>query len=101
MNESPPPPGGGSASQDWQELARREADGLVVRLDWCRPTNAVRIVVDDRRNDQQFELDVDAEDALAAFRHPFAYAAAHGTSRSALQDALGLTEHFEGATHVR
>jgi len=97
MNESPPPP----TSLGWQELAHREADGLVVRLDWCRLTDAVRIVVDDRRLDQQFELAVDAEDALAAYRHPFAYAAAHGTSRSVLQDALGLTEHFEGATHVR
>jgi hypothetical protein len=100
MNESLRPPGGGAASEGWQELASRDADGLVVRLDWCRPTNAVRIVVDDRRLDQQFELDVDAEDAGAAFRHPFAYAAAHGSSRSALQDALGLSTDLEGATHV-
>jgi hypothetical protein len=91
-----PPP-----ESSWQELASREGDGLVVHLDWSRSLGTVRVVVDDRRHGQQFELDVAPEDALAAFRHPFAYAAAHGSSRVALQDALGLSQELEGATHVR
>src|SRR4051794_664892 len=105
MNQSLTELGGDAAAQPagsrWQELASREGDGLVVRLEWRVPGDSIRIVVDDRRLDQQFDLEVAPEDALTAFRHPFAYAAGHGTSASALQDALAMSQQLEGAGHVR
>ena len=39
-----------------------------------RPTG-VKVAVADARLDEQFEFDVAGADALAAFYHPFAYAA--------------------------
>jgi hypothetical protein len=35
----------------------------------------VKVVVDDSKLDESFELDVPRADALAGFHHPFAYAA--------------------------
>jgi hypothetical protein len=75
---------------DWKELMRRDGDGLVVRLEWSRSLTTVRIAVTDLRAGQQFEVDVADDEALAAFRHPFVYAAGHGTSSDALRASLGL-----------
>lgn len=73
----------------WRELASREGDGLTVGLFWCKATNRVRVTVDDARADETFELDVENAEALAAFYHPFAYAACqrlagHATSAQSI-----------------
>lgn len=62
----------------WTELADRESDGLEVTLLWDEATGRVKIAVSDSRLDESFELHVASADALAAFRHPFAYASSGG-----------------------
>ena len=59
----------------WSELAVRENDGLAVSLLWNRATGRVKVAVVDAHLDEQFEFHVPGTDALAAFHHPFAYAA--------------------------
>ena len=56
-----------------RELGHRCGDGLDITLFWNSETNHVFIVVEDQRDGKAFKLDVDAADALDAFRHPFAY----------------------------
>ena len=64
----------------WSELALRENDGLAVSLLWHKATGRVKVAVDDAQLDERFEIDVLGADALAAFHHPFAYAAELGAS---------------------
>ena len=59
----------------WTDLADRESDGLEVTLLWSEDSGRVKVVVDDTKLDESFELHVPRADALAAFHHPFAYAA--------------------------
>jgi hypothetical protein len=65
---------------DWRELASRESDGLEVSLLWNPASDAVKVAVADSRLDHDFELHVPGADALAAFYHPFAFAASEGMS---------------------
>jgi hypothetical protein len=67
-----------TAINDWKELASRGADGLAVSLLWSKATDRVRVTVADERFDEGFDLDVPGAHALAAFYHPFAYAAVRG-----------------------
>jgi hypothetical protein len=62
----------------WTELAGRENEGLEISLLWSKSSNRVKVAVADARRDEQFEVDVAGEDALAAFYHPFAFAADRG-----------------------
>ena len=57
-----------------RELDHRTNDGIDVTLLWNPRTNHVFVVVEDQRSAESFELEVEAADALNAFRHPFAYA---------------------------
>ena len=63
---------------DWKELASRGTDGLAVSLLWSKATDRVRVTVADEKLDKKFDLDVPGAHALAAFYHPFAYAAGLG-----------------------
>ena len=63
---------------DWQELAGREGDGLEILLLWSKTADRVKVTVSDSRLDESFELDIASAEALAAFHHPFAYAADRG-----------------------
>jgi hypothetical protein len=63
---------------DWKELAARESDGVAVSLLWSRSADRVRVVVTDARLGTDLDFDVAGADALAAFHHPYAYAAALG-----------------------
>lgn len=76
-------PDGGAMSAScqhvtWSELAVRENDGLAVSLLWSRSASRVKVAVADARLDAKFEFDVAGADALAAFYHPFAFAAGRG-----------------------
>jgi hypothetical protein len=62
-----------SAGNDWRELAMREGDGIEVHLLWSKSADRVKVTVADAKFDEEFELDVAAADAMAAFNHPFAY----------------------------
>jgi hypothetical protein len=63
------------AITDWKELASRAGDGLEISLLWSKSADRVRVTVSDERFEERFDLDVANTDALAAFHHPFAYAA--------------------------
>lgn len=56
-----------------RELDRRFNDGIDVRLLWNERTNSVSVAVQDQETGESFEVDVDPEDALTAFHHPYAY----------------------------
>jgi hypothetical protein len=60
---------------DARELDARENDGIHVVLLWHPRTDEVTVSVDDTRTGRYFELPVERDRALDAFRHPFAYAA--------------------------
>ena len=62
----------------WTELASRGNDGLEISLLWCKSTGQVKVTVGDSRCHEAFELNVAGADALAAFHHPFAFAAGRG-----------------------
>jgi hypothetical protein len=66
------------AIDDWRELASRDGDGLEISLLWSKAADRVKVTVSDSRLDESFELDIAGADALAAFHHPFAYAAGRG-----------------------
>ncbi len=59
-----------------RELDRRRNDGIDVTLLWNPQRNRASVTVKDERSGESFEFDVDSADALAAFHHPYAYAAA-------------------------
>lgn len=63
------------ADTNWTELASRAGNGLEVTLLWSRSSGRVKVAVVDATLDDRFELHVAGADALAAFHHPFAYAA--------------------------
>jgi hypothetical protein len=62
-----------TSAHGMRELAQRSNNGIDVRLLWHVPSDQVFVVVEDTKGDS-FELEVDAENALDAFRHPFIYA---------------------------
>ena len=57
-----------------RELAYRAADGLEISLLWPVDDTRVLVQVTDTRSDESFELSVEADRALDAFHHPYAYA---------------------------
>jgi hypothetical protein len=59
-----------------EELDYRESDGIAVSLLWSRQSNRLSVVVDDRRAGESFALPARADNELAVFRHPYAYAPA-------------------------
>lgn len=66
------------AAKRTRELDFRVNDGLEVRLLWHPETNGITVKVYDAKTGDDFDLDVDATDAMDAFHHPYAYAASRG-----------------------
>jgi hypothetical protein len=96
-------PDGGATSASsqhdtWSELAVRENDGLAVSLLWSRATGGVKVAVVDVHLDAQFEIQVPSADALAAFQHPFAYAAGLDASFGLAGSPGGPHSTFERST---
>jgi hypothetical protein len=56
------------------ELDYRAADALEVWLFWAPRADRLFVVVHDATVEDYFEFDVDRDQALDAFRHPYAYA---------------------------
>jgi hypothetical protein len=76
---------------EWQELASRENNGLAISLLWNKATRRVKVSLADSRCDEEFEFDVAGADALAAFHHPFAFAADRGVCfGAALRESTDL-----------
>ncbi len=62
---------------DRRELDHRYANGIDVTLSWSPSSDALFVtLLDDAGED--FELVVEAHEALDAFHHPYAYAAFRG-----------------------
>ena len=64
-----------------RELAYRATDGLEVALLWHERENVVSVAVLDSKTGDSFELVLvlgNNENALAAFHHPYGYAAHRG-----------------------
>ncbi len=61
-----------------RELDHRSNDGIDVRLLWGPESECVWIDVRDERLGGSFTLEVEPGEALAAFRHPYAYAVTRG-----------------------
>lgn len=59
---------------DERELAHRADHGIDVSLYWNVRTNRLTVMVRDMRLGNDFEFEVEADEALDAYRHPFAYA---------------------------
>lgn len=57
-----------------RELDHRRSDGIDVRLLWSAEADRVWVDVHDDRLGGSFRVEVEPADALAAFRHPYAYA---------------------------
>jgi hypothetical protein len=76
--EGPPEPG--TMDQDTAELAGRQGAGIEVTLRWHRTSGELTVSVTDTASGASFELPVAADEALAAFHHPYAYAAAQGVA---------------------
>jgi hypothetical protein len=63
------------------ELAHRANDGFQIALLWSRADGRLTVVVDHTETGESFSLEAaSGHDALEAFRHPFAYAAAWGAT---------------------
>jgi hypothetical protein len=65
-----------TSANGMRELARRNNHGIDVRLLWHAPCDQVFLVLEDDAG-ESFELEVDAANALDAFRHPYVYADAY------------------------
>jgi hypothetical protein len=64
-----------------RELDRRRGDGIEVALLWHPRSGRVLIAVEDTRNSDSFEFEVEPADALPAFHHPFLYLAGGKSQR--------------------
>jgi hypothetical protein len=87
-----------SPAQGYRELSHRAMDGLEVFLLWHQPSNGVLVAVSDARTGGRFELDVPPGEALGAFHHPYAYAAARGVPYDT--DLIPCRPKTPGATPV-
>ena len=86
---------------DWRELDTRRNDGLTISLYWSKSLDRVKVTVLSAAADEQLELVVAGTEALEAFTHPFAYAAARdlpvgearlGSGGCSTWDAAGRTK---------
>ena len=64
-----------ASSQAYGDLGLKGLnDALDIFLLWHPADDAVTVRVEDLRTGVRIEMEVDQRDALAAFKHPFAYA---------------------------
>jgi hypothetical protein len=74
------PPEPDTMDIDTAELAYRQGAGIEVTLLWHRATGELTVSVTDAASGAWFEVPVAPDEALTAFRHPYAYAAAKGVT---------------------
>jgi hypothetical protein len=60
-------------AQEMRELDHRIGDGFEVTLLWGADDGELKVVVNDWRTDEKFEVAATPENALEVFKHPFAY----------------------------
>ena len=62
----------------FEELTRRESNGIAVALLWRRTDDRVKVTVSDETTETSFEIDVADASPMDVFHHPYAYAAFRG-----------------------
>jgi hypothetical protein len=72
-----------------RELAYRASDGIEVWLLWRKSDDRLFVLVVDGKSDDAFEIDVDADHALDAVEHPYAYAASRGIAYRSSRKSTG------------
>lgn len=75
-------PATGLTSPPLRELARRTSSGIDVTLLWNERTGALTISVRNRGTGAHFQFAAQPDEALHAFYHPYAYAAAQRLPRA-------------------
>jgi hypothetical protein len=74
-----------------RELDRRRSDGIDVRLLWNQVDGRVAVAVVDSKTGESFEIEPERHEALAAFHHPYSYAALNrGTTTGSLSGRVHL-----------
>jgi hypothetical protein len=58
------------------ELDVRHSAGIDVQLLWNRRTHELTVIAHDTKTDEMIAIDVEPDQALEVFNHPFAYAKA-------------------------
>jgi hypothetical protein len=64
---------GSTLEREMRELDHRVGDGFEVTLLWGADDGELKVVVNDWRSDEQFEVPATPDNALEVFKHPFAY----------------------------
>ena len=59
--------------REMRELDHRIGDGFEVTLLWAEDGGDLKVVVNDWRTDECFEIPAKPDNALEVFKHPFAY----------------------------
>ena len=59
--------------REMRELDHRIGDGFEVTLLWSDVDGSLKVVVNDWRSDERFEVPARPDNALEIFKHPFAY----------------------------
>lgn len=59
--------------REMRELDHRVGDGFEVTLLWSEEDGSLKVVVNDWRTEEQFEVPARPDNALDVFQHPFAY----------------------------
>jgi hypothetical protein len=72
------------------DLAARRGDGLEVTLLWSRASGRVWVVVLHVFTGESFRIDVDPQNALEVYRHPFAYCLRAAESSEPIEDGIRL-----------
>jgi hypothetical protein len=58
-----------------RELDHRRSDGIDVRLLWNQVDDRLAVAVFDEKTGEAFEIEAERHEALAAFHHPYSFAA--------------------------
>jgi hypothetical protein len=78
-----------------RELDHRSGDGFDVTLLWSSQTGKIFVAVEDARTNEAFHITVDPQDALEAFRHPYAYSRRDRMRRAHRDEAASLRPAHE------
>lgn len=77
-----------------RELARRKTGAVEIALFWHMVTDSLSVSVKDASNGTEFQLVVDAAEAMDVFHHPYAYASSRGVEYR--QEGRAEIEVFDG-----
>jgi hypothetical protein len=83
-----------------QELAHRTNDGLEVTLLWRAIDDRLRVVVEDWKAGDWFQVEAEPDAALDVFYHPYAYAAPCGVEYRADEPSSPSTTPTDASARI-